>query len=59
MTALRPAGKIEIGDKTYSVVSDAEFVDEGQKARVIRVDGPKIIVEPIEEPKPREPEFEA
>ena len=59
VTALRPAGKIEIGDKTYSVVSDAEFVDEGQKARVVRVDGPKIIVEPIEEPKPREPEFEA
>ena len=58
-TALRPAGKLEIGDKTYSVVSDAEFVDAGQKARVIRVDGPKIVVEPLEKKGPREPEFEA
>lgn len=58
-TALRPAGKLEISDKIYSVVSDAEFVDAGQKARVIRVDGPKIVVEPLEAKGPREPEFEA
>ena len=59
VTALRPAGKLEIGDKTYSVVSDAEFVDAGGRARVIRVDGPKIVVEPVEQEEPREPEFDA
>ena len=59
VTALRPAGKLEIGDKTYSVVSDAEFINAGRQARVIRVDGPKIVVEPLTAEKPREPEFQA
>ncbi len=57
VTALRPAGKLEIGDETYSVVSDSEFVDAGRRARIVRVDGPKIVVEPLEEPKPKEPEL--
>ncbi len=59
VTALRPAGKLEIGDKTYSVVSDAEFVEAGRKAQVIRVDGPKIVVEPVEPEAPKEPSFQA
>jgi membrane-bound serine protease (ClpP class) len=59
VTALRPAGKVEIGDKTYSVVSDGEFVDAGHKARIIRVDGPRIIIEPIAEETEKKPEFEA
>ena len=59
MTHLRPAGKLEIGDKTYSVVSDAEFVQPGAKARVVRVDGPKIVVEPLEAEEPRGPKFRA
>jgi len=59
VTALRPAGKLEIGESTYSVVSDAEFVDAGRRARVLDVDGPRIIVEPLEKEKPAEPEFKA
>ncbi len=59
VTALRPVGKIEIGDRTFSVVSDAEFIDAGRKARVTRVDGLRIVVEPVQEEPPREPEFPA
>ncbi len=59
VSALRPAGKLEIGDRTFSVVSDAAFVGTGGKARVVRVDGPKIVVEPLEPEKPREPDFQA
>jgi len=58
VTPLRPAGKMEIADRTYSVVSDAEFVKEGRKVRVVRVDGPRIVVVPLEPEKPREPDFQ-
>lgn len=59
VTALRPAGKLKLDDQTYSVVSDSEFVEIGRQARVIRVDGPRIVVEPLAEEKPRVPDFQA
>jgi len=59
VTALRPAGKLEIDDRTYSVVSDSEFVEIGRQARVVRVDGPRISVEPLDEEEPSVPDFQA
>jgi membrane-bound serine protease (ClpP class) len=59
LTALRPAGKLEIDDQTYSVVSESEFVDAGHRARVIRVDGPRIVVEVLPEPSEMPPKAEA
>jgi membrane-bound serine protease (ClpP class) len=56
-TELRPAGKMEVDDRTYSVVSDAEYVGAGDRVRVLRVDGPKIVVEPVKAAAPPPPDF--
>jgi len=57
-TQLRPAGKMEIGDSSYSVVSDGEIVESGARVRVIRVDGPRIVVEPLPPEQAKEPDFQ-
>lgn len=47
VTKLRPAGKIQIGDEFYSVVTDGRWVQPGQKVRVTSVEGNRIVVEEI------------
>ena len=49
ITGLRPAGTMQIGDERYSVVTDGEFVPPGGRARVIRVEGTRVVVEPVDE----------
>ncbi|MDY7030203.1 MAG: NfeD family protein, partial [Spirochaetota bacterium] len=47
LTKLRPAGKIQIGDDIYSVVTDGRWVQPGEKVRVTSVEGNRIVVEEI------------
>lgn len=44
-TTLRPAGTIEIDGKKYDALSLGEFIEKGEKIKVIKVEGGKIIVE--------------
>jgi len=43
-TALRPSGKIVVGQKYYEAVSDGEFIQKGAKVTVLRLDGSVIVV---------------
>jgi membrane-bound serine protease (ClpP class) len=44
LTALRPAGTAELDGKRVDVVSDGGFVDAGQKIKVLRVEGSRVVV---------------
>lgn len=48
VSALRPSGKAEIGDKTFEVKTLGAFVDAGSKIRIIKVNTNQIVVEPIQ-----------
>lgn len=47
-TDLRPAGKVISGEQILDVVSTGAFVSRGTRVRVVRVEGARIVVEPIE-----------
>lgn len=47
-TDLRPAGKVVSGERILDVVSTGAFVPRGTRVRVVRVEGARIVVEPIE-----------
>ncbi len=47
LTTLRPAGTAVIKDKKVDVVSESEYVQQGSKIKVIRVEGIKIVVRPL------------
>jgi membrane-bound ClpP family serine protease len=49
LSALRPFGKAEFDNKIYEVRSAGNYVKQGEKIRIILLDGPKIYVEPINE----------
>jgi membrane-bound serine protease (ClpP class) len=44
ISILRPAGTVMIEGKRYDVVSDGDFIDKGQKIKVVEVVGGKVIV---------------
>lgn len=44
LSSLRPSGTVLIEDKRVDVVSDGDFIDKGQKVRVVQVLGGKVIV---------------
>ena len=46
-TDLRPAGKVLAGEQILDVVSTGAFVPRGTRVRVVRVEGARIVVEPI------------
>ena len=46
-SALRPAGKIIIGDQDFDAVSTGNYILEGKQVRVVQIEGPKILVEEI------------
>jgi len=48
LTALRPAGTIEVDRERIDAVSDAEFIDKGEKISVIEVHGSRVVVERVE-----------
>ncbi len=45
-TPLRPAGKMEVGDRVVDVVSDLGFIAAGTPVRVVSADAFRIVVEP-------------
>jgi membrane-bound serine protease (ClpP class) len=47
-TVLRPAGMALFGEARISVVTEGEYIDAGTRVRVIRVDGARVIVRPVE-----------
>lgn len=47
VSALRPIGKAEIGNKMYEVKTLGEYLDSGSKIRIIKIESNQIIVEPI------------
>jgi membrane-bound serine protease (ClpP class) len=49
LTDLRPAGRGRFEGRSRSVVSRGEYVDRGTPIRVIRVEGNRYVVDPIQE----------
>ena len=47
LSSLKPIGKAEINEKVLEVKTNGNYVDAGEKVRVIKIDQNKIIVEPI------------
>ncbi|MCL4692035.1 MAG: nodulation protein NfeD, partial [Candidatus Hydrogenedentes bacterium] len=46
---LRPAGRGRFGDKTYQVVSRAEFIEEGTPITIVEVEGNRYVVDRVKE----------
>jgi membrane-bound serine protease (ClpP class) len=50
LTKLRPAGKARFARQLADVVTEGDFLDAGQPVRIVRVQGNRIVVEPVPEP---------
>ena len=46
-TALRPAGMVEIDGDKVDVVTGGEMVEQGQRVRVIKVEGNRVVVRAV------------
>lgn len=46
---LRPAGRGRFGEKTYQVVSRAEFIEEGTPITIVQVEGNRYVVDRMKE----------
>lgn len=46
LTSLRPAGRVEIGERIIDVVSEGSFIDAGDAVEVVLVHGNRIVVQP-------------
>ena len=55
LTDLRPAGSAEINGKLYDVVAEWDYIERGNKIRVLRVEGVKVVVQKIKEPNENAP----
>ena len=47
---LRPSGSALFGDERMTVLTEGQFLEKGTRIRVSRVEGGKLVVEPVEEP---------
>ncbi len=47
LSVLKPIGKAEFGDSTYEVKTLGEYVEEGNKVKIIKIETTNIIVELI------------
>ena len=47
LTALRPAGTAMIADEARDVVADGEFIEQGKRVKVVRVEGSRIEVRTV------------
>jgi len=45
LTPLRPAGRVEIGERVIDVVSEGGFIDAGDAVEVVQVHGNRIVVQ--------------
>jgi len=46
-SALRPAGKVVVENEEYDALSTGNFIQEGAKVQVVRIEGAKVVVEEI------------
>ncbi len=44
MTALRPAGRVRFGDEFVDVVTEGDYIDAGERVRVIQITGNRVVV---------------
>jgi membrane-bound serine protease (ClpP class) len=49
LSTLRPAGTAEFNGKRYDVVADWEYIEQGSKIVVLRVEGVKVVVKKVKE----------
>jgi membrane-bound serine protease (ClpP class) len=49
LTTLRPAGTAEFNGKRYDVMADWEYIEQGSKIVVLRVEGVKVVVKKVKE----------
>jgi membrane-bound serine protease (ClpP class) len=47
LTPLRPSGKARFDGEPEDVVSHGQFVPEGVRVRVVRVEGSRVVVDPV------------
>jgi membrane-bound serine protease (ClpP class) len=47
-TDLRPAGMADIDGERVDVVSDGGYIEKGKEIEVLEIEGPRVIVAPIE-----------
>lgn len=47
LTALRPAGMVELSGERIDVVSEGSFIDEEERVKVVKVEGMRIVVRKI------------
>lgn len=47
LTSLRPAGAVKIGAERVDVVTEGDFINAGDRVKVIKVDGSSVIVRKI------------
>lgn len=48
LSDLHPAGIAQFGDRWVDVVTSGDYIERGQKIRVIMVEGPRVVVRKIE-----------
>ncbi|MEZ6242316.1 MAG: NfeD family protein [Phycisphaerales bacterium] len=48
LSSLRPSGTAEFNDQVVDVVSDMGYIDPGTPIRVLKIDGYRVVVEPID-----------
>lgn len=48
LTVLRPAGSAEFNGTRIDVVSEGPFINSGTPVKVVKVEGPRVVVSPIE-----------
>ncbi len=50
LTPLRPAGRVQVGDKIFDVVADMGFINSGELVRIASVDAFRVSVERVGNP---------
>ena len=48
-TVLRPAGRVQIGDRLVDAQTEGGFIEEGTPVRVLQILGNAVVVEPVNE----------
>jgi len=49
ITKLRPAGQAKFEDAVVDVVAEGEFIEKGQKIKIIQIQGNKVVIRKMEE----------
>ncbi|MHC4480750.1 MAG: NfeD family protein [Planctomycetota bacterium] len=49
LTALRPAGRAEFGDRLLDVVTEGDFVEKGARIQIQQIHGSRVVVKPHRE----------